>query len=95
MTQPGIEPRSPGPLANTLTIMPMSGTHPYRVNFDLKVVKYYSITDYSWHRAFQAQPKELFSQVNLFQSNRNSFRTSHLSLTLVGLNVKQNFFSQC
>ena len=23
MTQPGIEPRSPGPLANTLTIMPM------------------------------------------------------------------------
>ena len=22
MTQPGIEPRSPGPLANTLTIMP-------------------------------------------------------------------------
>ena len=25
MTQPGIEPRSPGPLANTLTIMPISG----------------------------------------------------------------------
>ena len=25
MTRPGIEPRSPGPLANTLTIMPMSG----------------------------------------------------------------------
>ena len=25
MTWPGIEPRSPGPLANTLTIMPMSG----------------------------------------------------------------------
>ena len=25
MTQPGIELRSPGPLANTLTIMPMSG----------------------------------------------------------------------
>ena len=24
MTQPGIEPRSPGPLANTLTIWPMS-----------------------------------------------------------------------
>ena len=27
MTQPGIEPRSPGPLANTLTIMPMSGQY--------------------------------------------------------------------
>ena len=25
MTRPGIEPRSPGPLVNTLTIMPMSG----------------------------------------------------------------------
>ena len=25
ITRPGIEPRSPGPLANTLTIMPMSG----------------------------------------------------------------------
>ena len=25
MTRPGSEPRSPGPLANTLTIMPMSG----------------------------------------------------------------------
>ena len=25
MTRPGIEPRSPGPLANTLTIMPKSG----------------------------------------------------------------------
>ena len=25
MTQPGIEPRSPGPLANTLTARPMSG----------------------------------------------------------------------
>ena len=25
MTRSGIEPRSPGPLANTLTIMPMSG----------------------------------------------------------------------
>ena len=25
MTQPGIETRSPGPLVNTLTIMPMSG----------------------------------------------------------------------
>ena len=27
MTEPGIEPRSLGPLANTLTIMPMSGTY--------------------------------------------------------------------
>ena len=26
MTRPGIEPRSPGPLVNTLTIMPMSGS---------------------------------------------------------------------
>ena len=26
MTRPGIEPRSPGPLANTLTARPMSGT---------------------------------------------------------------------
>ena len=25
MTQPGIEPMSPGPLANTQTIVPMSG----------------------------------------------------------------------
>ena len=25
MTRPGIEPRSPGPLANTLTPRPMSG----------------------------------------------------------------------
>ena len=25
MSRPGIEPRSPGPLVNTLTIMPMSG----------------------------------------------------------------------
>ena len=25
MSRPGIEPRSPEPLANTLTIMPMSG----------------------------------------------------------------------
>ena len=25
MTRPGIEPRSPGPLANTLTAKPMSG----------------------------------------------------------------------
>ena len=28
MTRPGIEPRSPGPLANTLTPRPMSGTRP-------------------------------------------------------------------
>ena len=27
MTQPGIEPRSPGPLANTLTSRPMSGVY--------------------------------------------------------------------
>ena len=27
MTRPGIEPRSPGPLVNTLTIMPMSSRH--------------------------------------------------------------------
>ena len=26
MTRPGIEPRSPGPLVNTLTTRPMSGT---------------------------------------------------------------------
>ena len=26
MTRPGIEPWSPGPLANTLTIIPMSGS---------------------------------------------------------------------
>ena len=26
MTRPGIEPRSPGPLANTLTARPMSGS---------------------------------------------------------------------
>ena len=29
MTWPGIEPRSPRPLANTLTIMPMSGIYRY------------------------------------------------------------------
>ena len=27
MNRPGIEPRSPGPLVNTLTIMPMSANH--------------------------------------------------------------------
>ena len=27
MTRPGIEPRSPGPLANTLTARPMSGIY--------------------------------------------------------------------
>ena len=27
MTRPGIEPRSPGPLANTLTARPMSGKY--------------------------------------------------------------------
>ena len=27
MTRPGIEPGSPGPLANTLTIMPTPGIH--------------------------------------------------------------------
>ena len=29
MTRPGIEPRSPGPLANTLTARPMSGVYIY------------------------------------------------------------------
>ena len=29
MTRPGIEPRSPGPLANTLTIMPIAGIYIY------------------------------------------------------------------
>ena len=29
MTRSGIEPRSPGPLANTLTARPMSGIHKY------------------------------------------------------------------
>ena len=29
MTRPGIEPRSPGPLASTLTIMPLSGSFMY------------------------------------------------------------------
>ena len=29
MTRPGIEPRSPGPLANTLTARPMSGLLQY------------------------------------------------------------------
>ena len=29
MTRPGIEPRSPGPLANTLTPRPMSGKKKY------------------------------------------------------------------
>ena len=29
MTRPGIEPRSPGPWANILTIMPMSGMDVY------------------------------------------------------------------
>ena len=27
----GIEPRSPGPLANTVTIMPMSGVKIYKI----------------------------------------------------------------
>ena len=32
MTRPGIEPRSPGPLANTLTPRPMSGRNVSEVN---------------------------------------------------------------
>ena len=31
MTRPGIEPRSPGPLANTLTARPMSGDYIYYI----------------------------------------------------------------
>ena len=37
-------------------------------------------------RAFWVQPEELFSQIYQFQSNKHSLKTSHLSLTLVGLN---------
>ena len=32
MTRPGIEPRSPRPLANTLTTGPMSGKDNYKTN---------------------------------------------------------------
>ena len=32
MTRPGIEPRSPGPLENTLTITPMSGFPSWRMS---------------------------------------------------------------
>ena len=38
MTRPVIEPKSPGPLANTLTIMPMSGYY-----FALFMTKLYDI----------------------------------------------------
>ena len=34
MTQPRIEPRFPGPLVNTLTIMPMSGDLTVQIKYD-------------------------------------------------------------
>ena len=35
MTRPGTEPRSPGPLANTLTARPMSGTEAELYRFEI------------------------------------------------------------
>ena len=40
MTQPGIEARSPGPLANTQTIMPMSGSRQNIVTKKKIIVQY-------------------------------------------------------
>ena len=37
MTRPGIEPRSPGPLANTLTARPMSGTNELKLSSILTI----------------------------------------------------------
>ena len=38
MTRPGIEPRSPGPLANTLTAWPMSGNIYISTRFRLAII---------------------------------------------------------
>ena len=44
MTRPGIEPRSPGPLVSTLTIMPMSGLNECKQMTDVELLLLHSKT---------------------------------------------------
>ena len=53
MTRPGIEPRSPGPLANTLTASPMSGTNDIKdlitISYSEKMILLYNNRGISVH----------------------------------------------
>ena len=71
MTRPGIENLSPGHW-QTLYLLDHWTIYVY---------------PHKWRRVFSDQREELFSQVCLFQNNRNSLRTIHLQLTLVGINI--------
>ena len=57
MTQPGIEPRSPGPLANTLTTMPMSGIK----NMNIYIYIYIYMME-----KFSAYLSNIFIHANLY-----------------------------
>ena len=49
MIRPGIEPRSPGPLANTQTARPMSGSYIIKSeNFDHRIYKVMKQFFLSW-----------------------------------------------
>ena len=59
MTRPRIEPRSPGPLANTLTIMIISGYVSLTIQLDMSRLltqlnhqTVLFLTNQSWHKSF-------------------------------------------
>ena len=65
MTRPGIEPRSPGPLANTLTAGPMSGRYiNLRGLFNAKSIVYIIYIIYIYILGF-CQKKRLYINLNV------------------------------
>ena len=77
MTRPGIEPRSPGPLANTLTARPMSGKYIY-----IYIYTYIYVLSYIYSYIYvviNLDPGD--SQIHILLVNINSLSLS-LSLSL-------------
>ena len=97
MTRPGIEPRSPGPLANTLTARPMSGTCTITINKHVNQCKNSSVT-LSEHAitAFKKVMEMLPDTTKLshIQPNRELYLAVDTSAIGIGAILQQKYESE-
>ena len=79
MTQPGIEPRSPGPLANTLTARPMSGNNNNNNN-----------DKNNNNNAFGKHPQRLRKSTGRLRNQRTNGDDPNYSIINIGQNTEKS-----
>ena len=83
MTRPGIEPRSPGPLANTLNTRPMSGFKPN--NNQQKEKKIYKIVDLAIPADHRIKLKECKTKDKYLDLARELKKLWNIRVTIVSI----------